>query len=317
MKKSRFRFLKNKWFWIILVIVLIIVGYLYAKTRPKAASFQYSTAAIGNVVEQVSVTGTVSPVGKAALAFEKSGVISHIYVKVGDRVSTGDPIASLDSATDQAALDSAEATLADMSSGLTPEQYAADQATVTTASTTYANALLDAVNAVHNGYVLARSAVADYSDNFFTNPQTANPTINVRTDSSATALAMNNERLQISTVLDNWQNDMASASTTGASVLVSRAQGYLSTIKSFLSDLSNIINALSPGNSGLSQTMINNDVSTMNTALSTLNQSISAVSGADTELKSAASGLSQAQNTFALQQSGSTPNSVASQAAKV
>ncbi len=261
--------MKNKWVIMSIVIVLIIAGIVYEKEKPKKPNFQYATAQIGNVVEQVSVTGTVSPVSSAALAFEKGGVISKIYVNVGDTVKAGDPIASLDSADDQAAVASAQATLADMSSGLTSAQYAADQSAVGSASTSLANALSDAVNAIHTGYVQAQSAVVNYGDTFFTNPQTANPTINVRTQSNTISLSINNERLQIATVLDDWQIDSSNADATNTSQLISNAKGYLSTIKSYLTDLSVIVNNLSPGNSGLPQSAIDSAVATMNTSLST------------------------------------------------
>src|ERR1035437_8630617 len=317
MKKSHFRHLKNKWVIIGIIIILIIAVIVYEKTKPTKPNFQYATAAIGNVVEQVSVTGTVSPVSNAKLAFEKGGVISKIYVKVGDTVTAGEAVASLDSANDQAALISAQATLADMSSGLTPQQNAAYQSAVNTASTTLTNALSDAVNAVHTGYVQAQSAVVNYGDTFFTNPQTANPTINVRTQSNTTALSINNERLHIGTVLNNWQNDASTANTGNVTGLISNVEGYIVTIKSFLNDLSAIVNNLSPGNSGLPQSAIDSAIAAMNTSLSTLNQAINTVSTADTKLKSASSAYSQAENTFTLQQSGSTPDAVASQAAKV
>ncbi|MDR3558037.1 MAG: efflux RND transporter periplasmic adaptor subunit [Candidatus Pacebacteria bacterium] len=317
MKKSHFRHLKNKWVIIGIIVILIAAGIYYEKAKPKKPNFQYATAAIGNVVEQVSVTGTVSPVENANLAFEKGGVITKIFVKVGDTVKAGDPVASLDSASDQAAVASAKATLADMSSGLTPQQYAAYQSAVSIASTTLANSLSDAVNAIHTGYVEAQSSVVNYGDAFFTNPQTANPTINIRTQSNTIALAINNERLQIGIVLNNWQLDSSSANASNTNQLVSNAEGYLSSIKSYLTDLATIVDNLSPGNSGLPQSAIDSAVASMNTALSTLNQAVGTISAADTELKNASSGFSQAENTFALQQSGSTPDAVAAQAAKV
>ena len=118
-------------------------------------------------------------------------------------------------------------------------------------------------------------------------------------------------------MLNDWKNDASTASTTDAAELISNAEGYATTIKSFLGDLSTIVNDLSPGNSGLPQSSIDSAVASMNTALSTLNQAISTVSAADTELKSASSAYSQAENTFTLQQSGSTPDAIAAQAAKV
>ena len=110
MKRSHWRHLRNKWVIAGLVVVMIAAGY-YLTHGSKAPTFEYIAASVGDVMERVSVTGTVSPMDKADLAFEKSGSISRIYLKVGDAVKAGDPIASLDNAGDAAALASAQATL--------------------------------------------------------------------------------------------------------------------------------------------------------------------------------------------------------------
>ncbi len=316
-KRSFFSFLKNIYFIIFVVIVVVgALGY-YVTHRSSTSKFEWTSAAIGEVIEQVSVTGTVSPVDKAALAFQKSGVIASIPVKVGDAVKKGDLIASLNSAADKAALANAQATLAEISRGLRPEEYAADQSAVDTASTTLANAQKDAVNAIHSGFTQAQSAVVNFADTFFANPQTVNPTITIHVTSNIISTNINNERLAISATLNNWQGDAASATIGNAQGLISNAEGYISSIKSFLNDLSAIVNALNPGNSAMSQSAIDAFVTTMNTALSTLNQSVATVSAADTELKNALSTYNQAQNNFALQQAGSSADQIAAQAAKV
>ena len=128
---------------------------------------------------------------------------------------------------------------------------------------------------------------------------------------------MNTERRAISDTLADWADDSANATPANAAGLLSKTQGYLSSLKGFLSDLSGIVNDLTPGNSGLSQDAINSDVATMNTALSSLNQAITTVSSADTELKNASSGYAQAQTTFAVQESGSSADAIAAEAAKV
>jgi RND family efflux transporter MFP subunit len=204
-----------------------------------------------------------------------------------------------------------------MSRSLTPTEYAADQSAVNTASTTIANALKDAVNAIHTGYVQAQSAVVNYGDIFFANPQSANPVINIRTQSNTTSLSIDNERMAISTVLGQWQSDAGAATADAATELIINAEGYLSSIKNYLNDLSVIVNNLNPGDSGLSQSIIDTDVATINTALSTLNQAIATISSADTELKNASSAYTQAQSNFALQQAGSSADAIAAEAAKV
>ena len=314
---SRFlKLLKKKWVIVGLIALVVIVVYLFSRGGA-AVTFEASVASVGNVAEKVSVTGSISPVDKADLAFQKSGVISRVAVKVGDNVKRGDLIASLDSAADAAALASAQASLAEISRGLRPEEYALDQATLSAASTTLTNARKDAMNAVRDGYVKAQSSLANYSDTFFSNPQSPNPTILITVRATEMQNAINAERLAVTATFSQWKSDSDAATLANAATLISNAEGYLMTIKNFMSDLSSIVNSLTTGNSGMSQAAIDADVSTMNTALSTLTSAINSVSAADTGLKNAQSAYAQANGQFTLQQAGSSADTIAAQAAKV
>ena len=316
-KHSIFHFFKNKYFIISLIVIIIIAFIFYSKSKSSAQSLVYSKATVGNVIEQVSVTGTISPVDKADLAFEKSGVIASIFVKVGDNVKKGDRIASLDSAGDIAVLSSAQAQLAEISRGLRPEEFTAYQSAVDTASTALVNAKKDAVNAIHSSYVQAESAISDYSDSFFNNPRTVNPIINIRVESNSLQTAIDQGRLSVSDTLESLKNNAETATTSNVSDIVSSTESSLSKIKSFLNDLAGIVDDLSPGNSSISQQVIDTDMSKINTALSTLNQAITTISSADTELKNASSAYTQAENNFTLQKAGSSPDTIAVQSAKV
>ena len=278
------RFLKKGYIISAIVIVIIIIVIVFFSNRGGSANFQSTVAMVGNVVQTVSVTGAVSPISNADLAFEKSGVISHIYVSVGQNVSAGDVIASLDSASDRAALESAQATLADMSpsSASLPSGQ-----TTSSAATALLNAEKNAQNAAHDGYAKAQSALINYTDSFFSNPQSENPTINVRTNTIDTANAINFERLKISDTLSTWSLELGTSTPSQAAQLISDSHAYLSTIKKFMSDLSTIVNDLSPSNSGVSQTVINGYVATMNTGLSTLNTAVDSVTAAQSGLSSA------------------------------
>jgi HlyD family secretion protein len=297
--------------------VLVVISIYSLSHGSSPVNFESASVTVGNVIEKVSVTGTVSPVEKADLAFKKSGTISKIAVKVGDSIKKGDLIASLESAADAAVLASAQASLADLEQGLRPEQFALDQATIAAASTTLANAKKDAVNAVRDGYVKVQNALVNYSDQFFTNPRSVAPMISINTQSTAEQININNERVLVSTALSSWKTDSDTASSGNASNLISNAEGYLVTVKSFMSDLSAIVNNLTVGSSGMSRSTIDADVSTMNTALSTLTQAITSVSVADTELKNADAGFTQASNQFTLEKAGSSVNTIAAQLAKV
>ncbi len=276
------KYLKKKYTIPALIIVVIIFIILIFTGKGGSVDFQSAPATVGNVIETVSVTGTVSPVSNADLAFEKSGVISHIYVGVGQSVRAGDPIASLDSSSDEAALESAQATLADMEGS--PSSLSSDQTRVSSAAMSLSSAEMDAVNASHDGFAKAESALFNYTDSFFNNPQSQNPTINVHTDTTDTANAINFERLTVSDTLSKWSDELSTATSGDAANLASDSHNYLSSIKQFMSDLSVIVNNLNPFNSGFSQTQITTYVATMNAGLSTLNAAVDSITAAQSEL---------------------------------
>jgi RND family efflux transporter MFP subunit len=317
MKRSRWRHLKNKWVIAIAIFVIVIAVITWWKSGNKPATFESAIAAIGNVVETVSVTGTISPVGKADLAFEKSGVITHIYVKVGDTVKKGQSIASLDDASDRAAVASAQATLDDLSRNLTPEELSVQTSAVGLAQTALTNAESDALNAAHDGYVKAQNAVFNYADTFFANPQTVNPVINLRTQSSSQTISIDSERIVISDLFSAWSNDIGAATPAVAANLITTSSSRLQTIKGFMSDLSLIVNDLSPGDSGMSQSQVNAAIGAMNQGLSTLNTAIDSVTAASSEISSAQNSLDQAKSNYNLKLSGNSSQSIAAQSAKV
>jgi len=320
MKKNFSRLSKlfrNKWFIIIAVVVIIILIYAFTRGGP-SQKIESAVASIGNIIEKVDVTGKVMPLDKVNLSFEKGGAVAKVNVKIGDRVKKGDLIASLNSADDAANLASAEAQLAEIRRGLRPEEYSADKAVLDSASTTLKNSTKDALNAVRDGYVKAQSAVVNYTDTFFDNPQSVNPGINIRVQSTSWESSIKSKRIAVTETLTRWKNDIDSLNTQSDMVtIISKVESYLDTIRIFMGDLSLIVNDLSTGNSGLTQAVITSHISTMNTALSTFNQAVSSVTTADTALKSASSAYDQAFNKFTLQKAGSSQESIASQAARV
>ncbi|MBU6426735.1 efflux RND transporter periplasmic adaptor subunit [Patescibacteria group bacterium] len=300
------------------IIILVIVFIAVASRGSSVSNIESAAVTRGNIVEQVSVTGKVSPIDKADLAFEKSGVISKIFVKVGDSVKAGDKIAALDSAGDLANLQSAQAKLDDMTRTLRPEELSAEQAKVDSAKTALDNAKTDALNAARDGYVETEGAVVNYADAFFTNPQSANPTIKVTTQSQTQENSIDAERVAVTDELAAWQADLAAATSTDrAAYYLSRAHGHLSMIKNFMNDLSGIANYLSPGNSGLVQSAIDAYVGAMNSAQSALNQAISSVTTAEAELQNASAAYDEARSNFILKNAGSSPEAIAAQQASV
>lgn len=301
------------------IIVLVAVLAIFAFRNGSSSSAMETALVVnGDVIERVSVTGKVLPIQKADLAFEKGGSVSKIFVKVGDEVKKGDAIAALVSASDRAALAAAEAKLDDLKRVLRPEELSAERAKVDSALTELDNAKEDAVIAAGDGYVKAQGAVVNYADAFFDNPQSVNPTINIRTQSSSAKKAVEEARLSVTAEFLRWKSDLGAAtSTDGAMGLLSRAASRLSTIKMFLDSLSVTVNDLNPGNSGLAQTTIDTYVANVNSALSALNQAISSVSTARSALANASAAYEEANKNFTLANAGSSAEAIKAEQATV
>lgn len=301
-KRSFFRYIKNKYTIIGLVILVVFFGY-YITHRSKAPTFESATVVMGTVIEKVSVTGSISPLAKADLAFKKSGVISTIPFKVGDHVKRGDLVASLDNAGDIAALASAQATLADVSRALTPEELAVQK-------TALDNAKRNALNAVHDAYSKAQGALVNYTDNFFTNPQSVNPNIVLRTDSSTVQMDINTKRIAVSDALNAWSSKLSSVNADMVDSFIADASKYIAVEKTFMNDLSTIVGKLNPGNSGMTQNQIDSISTTMNAGLTAFNAAMDTITSAQTS-------LSAAQTNYELKLAGNSSQLVASQQAKV
>jgi macrolide-specific efflux system membrane fusion protein len=95
----------------IIVLAVIVGGYFYFAGGEKT-EYNFAVVARADLVQEVSVTGTVKPAQEVDLAFERSGKVSEIYVKVGEPVATGEVLAVLDNSELSAKLAQARASLA-------------------------------------------------------------------------------------------------------------------------------------------------------------------------------------------------------------
>src|SRR6185437_4679665 len=130
--------------FIVAGVVLVVAGGsigAWAVTRPTASatSSQRLFPAVRTTLRQtLSATGTIEPTTTDTLSFNASGQVTAVYATVGQRVTSGQNLATMESASLQAQVAQAKATLAedqsrlsqDEASGASTAQIAADQATV-------------------------------------------------------------------------------------------------------------------------------------------------------------------------------------------
>lgn len=330
MKKIR-HYLRNKWVIAAIIVLVLIIAIMFARGGGSRMNFEAETAKIGNIVQEVSVTGKVTPFNKADLSFEKGGLVSRINVKVGDTVFAGQTLGELEVGEIYASLKGAQANvfaeqarLEELQKGLRPEELSVENTKITNAETTYNNTVRDTVNVVRDANVKAQTAVQNYADTLFSEASTVNPQISIRTESDVIKRTVESQRLLAGEALVSWKRSIdalvvPTATTPGDDVVahVASAQRSLSVVGSFLSTLSSITSVISTGNSGQTQAAVDAYRSTVNTALTTYNTAVTSLGTADSALRNAATNLNLAHSLFALKKAGSSMEEIKAQQARV
>ena len=116
------------------VVVVLLVAALVAwdLTRGPSATYRTSVVGTGTVTATLDSVGTITPVDQADLAFNVSGTVSAVDVTVGQTVTAGETLASLDMADLNATVLSAQASLASAQASLASAE--ASQAAASTTS---------------------------------------------------------------------------------------------------------------------------------------------------------------------------------------
>jgi len=118
-----------------LLLLAAGIGTLaYYTTRSASTSGSIATAVVsrGDVDLTVLATGTLKPVKLVAVGAQVSGRVTSVRVKLGQRVSTGDLVAEIDSVTQENALRTTQATLTNVQA-----QKAEKEATLALAELTF------------------------------------------------------------------------------------------------------------------------------------------------------------------------------------
>jgi multidrug efflux pump subunit AcrA (membrane-fusion protein) len=127
----------SRWFspFRIGLAVIVVAAALVAwdLTRSSSPTYRTSVVSTGTVVATLDSVGTIAPVNQAGLDFNASGTVAAVDVSVGQAVTAGQTLASLDLATLNASVVSAEAAVASAKAALASAE-ASETATATTAN---------------------------------------------------------------------------------------------------------------------------------------------------------------------------------------
>lgn len=105
-----------RWRWLAAAVCLALAGWAYVHFGAPAAGARFITSivATGDVEETVLASGTLKPAKLVAVGSQASGRILKLHVKLGEKVKAGDLIAEIDAVTQENALRTSRASLANV-----------------------------------------------------------------------------------------------------------------------------------------------------------------------------------------------------------
>lgn len=310
-------------FLIILLIILVGAGWYLLSNRQKP-TYMTVTAERTDLTQEVSATGNVEPNQTVSLSFQQTGQIAHVYADVGDTVTAGQPIASLDQANlnaqvaqAQANLAGAQAKLTQLEQGSTQQEINVAQQKVTNAEQALTDAETQAQATLSDAYTKADDAIHVKTDPIFYNPRSTNPTLSFSTPDQQLNTDINAERLQIRSMFNAWTISTSGSETTSSiQTELATATTNLGTIASFLQLVTQALSIVVPSTS-LPQSTIDTYTASVSTARTNVQTALANITNAGVSLRTAASNLALAQQEYSVTAASSTPAEIDAQKAAV
>lgn len=287
---------------ITLLIIVTVVGYgaYRFSTRSKGPQYDTVSAKRGIVVQEVQVTGKVTPAQSIELAFERAGKIAFVKVKVGDTVKAGQELVALETAElsaqlleQQAALEAQQAKLAELVRGTRPEEITVSETKVSNARTALSDAELNLTNVkkksdidlnnlydgvgdlLQDAYTKADDAVTKQTDELFTNDSSSDPNLSFTVFDGSTEQEAEARRSAATTILKNFKTQIDTLGTDEKTLdaALDNAEEHLIAVRVFLNAATNALNAalsLSQSNAVTYKANVNTGRTNVNTALSNI-----------------------------------------------
>ncbi|HEY1988296.1 MAG TPA: HlyD family efflux transporter periplasmic adaptor subunit [Acidimicrobiales bacterium] len=107
---------------IVAVVALAIAATVWLTTGSSGPAYRLTTVTSGSPVQTLDSVGTLTPENQANLNFSTSGTVASVGVTVGQAVTAGQTLASLDTTSLQASVLSAQATVTSAQAKLTDDE---------------------------------------------------------------------------------------------------------------------------------------------------------------------------------------------------
>ena len=306
-------FLKNKYAIVsVSVIVILILGFSIFGGSEELG-YESTIVKKADVVQEVSVTGNVKPIESVDLAFEASGKVAVINVKVGDVVEAGAYLLGLDKTDLAAKLAQAEAgvesqkaqleqfesalsvqgsILAELERGTRVEEIKLAETKVQNAEKSLADANTNLTNVKQKADIDLANLYSDVSDilndayaksddaanrqieDLFSELTTNDFKLTFNTTDLSLKTQVEAERLSVESEIDALKSEIDSLDVSSdLDDALQKAQAHLFIIRDFLSDLDDAVDA----SIGLTSTTITTYKGYVNTGRTNVNTAVSSV----------------------------------------
>ncbi len=303
-------------------LIVIVIVLMFAFGKATAGAYELYPIEQKDFVQEVSVTGKVTPAQKVDLSFEVGGRISQIDATLGQFVKKGTVLARLSNAEyaasvqkSQAQYLSEQAKLAEVERGSRPEEIAIATSDVQTAQQNVDQAKSATVEQIKDSYAKSDDAIKGKADQIFRNPRSVNPELTFFIDGNSNLKSsIELQRLKITELFPKWQVLVSSIdSNTVNDAKVAEAKSYIQAVQNLLNDLNT---ALTSTGANLSTDttfqLYRADISSARTSVNTALQSLNS---AATTLRNNQSAYVRAQENLNLKKSGNTAEDIAAQRA--
>ena len=298
------------------VLVGSLAYYLIATAPPKVS---FVTAKNGNIVEDVTGTGIVSPVQNPILSFETGGQVTQVRAVAGQKVAAGTLLATLDTGVLSASLSAAQAKLNELEAGPRSVDLAAQQTAVLSAQQTLSNTYANYPQTLLSALSSAQSAVNSDVDSDFSFSSPSAPALITRGANLSDNYRVDAERASLILEFKNWSTELASANGTLSpaqlQAFTTQSIGHLKVIRTFLVDLLGVLNNQQVSG-GLSAQQTAN-IASANAALAIVNGLITSLTNAGESITTNQLALQSAQDQLNQATAGATSQDIQAQQAQV
>lgn len=318
--------------------VLAIVVVASIVKGPDQPTYETTTVQKATIQQTVTATGRVEPSDTITLAFERSGKVGTVSTVVGNKVTAGTLLVTLEQGKVGALLshasagvdsaragvaqamadrDTAQAKLADMVRGAKPQELTLAELKVTNASSALLDSKTQLVEKIREAYTEADDIVFQRVDSLFSQPRSTRPELLFPVGTQQLEIDSESGRMMMGTSMIAWQSlALGTTVTSDLSAARQASEQYSTQLMNLLANLASAVNVLTP-TANISQTQIDvwqAAISSSRTDLNTVRANLTSVAKQVADAERAAR---IAEQEFVVAQTGAPREQIQSQEAVV